>query len=470
MATYTDNYSLTKPTFAEVADIRTINGNMDTIDDIMHASQVSLAEAYDQTKTYSAGDVVMYEFLMYKCLATTTGNWDATKWERTTAAETGGGGSVDFDLYGEASGNPASFADGSESALVECETEIVPVQDLHGYDKPWAGGTGKNKLNDTLSSGSALGVDYTINSDGTISTSGVSTAVVQLIIPVTIPSGDYYFSGCVDGGSNSTYDIYVYDTTTDTRVKRWDGSTSSASCFDSDDYEQIKLDDTHTIAYRIRIRSGVDMNGKIFKPMICSGTASNPADFEPYENICPIIGYDEITINVSSTNDPSQGVDTTIQLGDTYYGGTLNVGKGELAVTYGYIASYNGETLTGEWLSDRDEYTIGGTPTTGAEVVYELATPITVQLTPTEIATLLGQNYISSDDTEDIDIVYVKASAFIKPNPSGEPDGYLSSIELSGEKFEIIKELPTFPTSDGNYKLKLYVSSGVPTLSWVSDT
>ena len=91
MATYTDNYSLTKPTFAEVADIRTINGNMDTIDDIMHASQVSLADAYDQTATYNTGDVVMYEFLMYKCKEdNVTGNWDATKWERTTAAETGG--------------------------------------------------------------------------------------------------------------------------------------------------------------------------------------------------------------------------------------------------------------------------------------------------------------------------------------------------------------------------------------------
>ena len=40
MATYTDNYNLTKPTLAEIADVRAMNGNMDTIDDIMHASQV----------------------------------------------------------------------------------------------------------------------------------------------------------------------------------------------------------------------------------------------------------------------------------------------------------------------------------------------------------------------------------------------------------------------------------------------
>lgn len=93
MANYTANYDLVKPTMAETADIRTINGNMDTIDDIMHASQVSLAPAYDQNETYNTGDIVMYEFLMYECLDDdVTGTWDATKWQRTTASKHGGGG------------------------------------------------------------------------------------------------------------------------------------------------------------------------------------------------------------------------------------------------------------------------------------------------------------------------------------------------------------------------------------------
>jgi len=93
MATYTDNYNLVKPTMAETADIRTINGNMDTIDDILHASQVSLAPAYDSSETYNTGDIVMYEFLMYECLDDdVTGTWDSTKWQRTTAGEHGGGG------------------------------------------------------------------------------------------------------------------------------------------------------------------------------------------------------------------------------------------------------------------------------------------------------------------------------------------------------------------------------------------
>lgn len=94
MATYTENYNLVKPTMAESADIRTINGNMDSVDNIMHATQVSLANAYDSSETYNTGDIVMYEFLMYECLEDeVTGAWDATKWQRTTAGEHGGGGS-----------------------------------------------------------------------------------------------------------------------------------------------------------------------------------------------------------------------------------------------------------------------------------------------------------------------------------------------------------------------------------------
>ena len=33
------------------------------------------------------------------------------------------------------------------SNLTSCTTTLQPVQDLHGYDYPWVGGAGKNKLN-----------------------------------------------------------------------------------------------------------------------------------------------------------------------------------------------------------------------------------------------------------------------------------------------------------------------------------
>lgn len=89
MATYTDNYNLTKPTFAESADIRTINGNMDKIDEVMHSSQVSIAEAYSNLETYKVGDMRMYEKLLYECITPidTPETWDPTKWKRAVAVD-----------------------------------------------------------------------------------------------------------------------------------------------------------------------------------------------------------------------------------------------------------------------------------------------------------------------------------------------------------------------------------------------
>lgn len=90
MANYTENYDLVKPTMAETADIRTINGNMDTVDTIMHDTQVSMADAFDSTASYAIRDLVMYEFKLYQCIHPHEGPWDADNWVRVNAAETGG--------------------------------------------------------------------------------------------------------------------------------------------------------------------------------------------------------------------------------------------------------------------------------------------------------------------------------------------------------------------------------------------
>lgn len=87
----------------------------------------------------------------------------------------------------------------------------------------------------------------------------------------------------------------------------------------------------------------------------------------------------------------------TLPFGQTVYGGALDWTTGVLTVTYAEIASYSGESLPGVWISDRDVYSQGATPTTGAQVVYELAQPQTIQLTPQEILALSGTNNIYAD-------------------------------------------------------------------------
>lgn len=95
---------------------------------------------------------------------------------------------------------------------------------------------------------------------------------------------------------------------------------------------------------------------------------------------------------------PYQGDTLNLQLPGTVYGGTVDTVTGEGEQTWGYIASYAGETLPGEWISDRDIYKAGATPSTGAQVVYKLAKlePFTAEGGQT-IPALPGTNTLLTD-------------------------------------------------------------------------
>lgn len=117
-------------------------------------------------------------------------------------------------------------------------------------------------------------------------------------------------------------------------------------------------------------------------------------------------GFDRAQLELGSTAttyEPYDGSTLSIPFHDssdnpiTVYGGTLDVTSGELTATHANIASYNGETINEPWISSMDVYSAGATPTTGAQVVYPLATPQTYQLTPAQVTTLLGQNNIFAD-------------------------------------------------------------------------
>lgn len=111
----------------------------------------------------------------------------------------------------------------------------------------------------------------------------------------------------------------------------------------------------------------------------------SPTDYEPYSSNTLICSWQSAA--------------------GTVYGGTLDVSTGKLTVTHENIASYAGETLPGSWLSSMDVYAEGATPTIGAQVVYQLASPVVYQLTPQEVTTLLGQNHIWAD-TGNVSVLY----------------------------------------------------------------
>ena len=138
---------------------------------------------------------------------------------------------------------------------------------------------------------------------------------------------------------------------------------------------------------------------------------ATPSDARYMKFYCAGTSYNhDICINISDpakngTYEPYAGQSVTVQLGQTVYGGTLNVTTGELTVETANIASYNGETIGEPWWSSMDEYVAGATPTTGAQVVYTLASPTTVSLTPAQLQLLTGTNVISTN-ADDLSVRY----------------------------------------------------------------
>ena len=109
-----------------------------------------------------------------------------------------------------------------------------------------------------------------------------------------------------------------------------------------------------------------------------------------------------LQIEASSASTPYEpyqpGTTATLTLPETIYGGTVDAVTGVGEKTWGYIASYNGESLPGEWISDRDVYASGTTPTAGAQVAYQLATPEPFQATGNQaLPAVAGLNTVYTD-------------------------------------------------------------------------
>lgn len=106
--------------------------------------------------------------------------------------------------------------------------------------------------------------------------------------------------------------------------------------------------------------------------------------------------------STATTYEPYNGQTYTIDLDGTRYGGEVDVVSG-IVTPAPYYASYNGEALTGEWISDRDKYEVGATPTIGAQVVNIGASGTPVSILPTAIKSLRGVNnvYANTGDIKD---------------------------------------------------------------------
>lgn len=183
-------------------------------------------------------------------------------------------------------------------SLKSLNVAIEPVQNLNGYDKPWVGGAGKNKLPYPYDSNSQTisGVTFTVNSDGTIKANGTATAEINFnllisksLASVGITSGTYTLNGCPSGGSSSTYRIQIRQNSS------WATDNGSGVNFTYNDSSPVND------LVRINILSGATVNNLTFKPMIRLASEAD-ATYEPYSNICPISGRTEVVAQRTGIN------------------------------------------------------------------------------------------------------------------------------------------------------------------------
>lgn len=367
-----------------------------------------------------------------------------------------------------ASGNPVVISDCAGGKARSLITEINAIQDLHGYDEPWAGGAGKNKLPMTVSAikaanttGTWTGNVYAI-SNGTfeiltdtannvtgIKANGTFNSTVTFLIDSTYKtlsdmfgSGDFKLSqGIINTWTSSSSGLALQKQEAGSNINiPVNGTEISFSATGTDHYRPM-----------LRFYSGELADNAVFLPMVRVSTES--ADFAPYSNICPISGRTAVVITRSDGDEISE--DFTIQLGTTVYGADINWDTGVITVndisitfdgsgdegwsrynqgsasayamqidnttgnsdtnvrpmtngasglnssdTYGNYDCFISTSHGANWIAGRRGIsTVEDWKTWLAsnpiQVCYKLATPTTLQLTPTMLEMLKGYNRVT---------------------------------------------------------------------------
>ena len=231
---------------------------------------------------------------------------------------------LDNEVNGDATVYPyadvITIEDAIPANLADCSVKIEPVQDLHGYDHPWVGGAGKNKLPLVLAdikanntTGTWNGNVYSINdgtitvntdSDGnvvSINANGTFSAVISFILwtkagtPYPFESTSYTMNGC-RGGSGSTYkqDVFYRKSGVDNVLLTALNGDATA------DFSVLNDETVSVVATRIVIYAGT-LTNQMFYPMLRLATETD-ATFAPYTNYCPITGHTEAVIYKHNQN------------------------------------------------------------------------------------------------------------------------------------------------------------------------
>lgn len=392
-----------------------------------------IVQYFDQSKSYAVGDYVQHEDGVYKF---TSAHTAGTVWNASEVVQTVLGNEVSdlksaindpvtgLDskapvIINSASGDIASFTDGADNMPVKQLTvNVEPIQSGSGDPSPdnVRPISGRTSAAVTRTGKNLLDVANATHNNYNIGR-----------IPNTLKEGaPYTFS--ITGTTDKRYRLYLAKS--DNPLNALVSLTAA--------YIQSGSSSTFTAP---------SMDGY---DLLCLVGSSNGAGNESFDNILPQLELG----STATAYEPYQGNTYTIQLGDTVYGGTLDVTGGKMVVdramvdlgtlTWGFDSNnaqfysngiagtsinWNNWTDTPPLVCSRykpiansqlasSDFCVGyaynskqlrvkdsgftdaasfKSAMSGVQLCYELAAPIEITLTPTQIDTLLGTNNIWSD-------------------------------------------------------------------------
>lgn len=400
-----------------------------------------IAPAYNTSTSYVVGDIINYHGKLYSCNAPCSGAFNIGYWNETSLTEILKDleNEIDYAQYeiGYADGELITIDNGaSEIPVKDLTLDIEAVQDLHGYSHPWAGGAGKNLWHIADTTYTHNGVTFTV-SNNIVTVNGTATggdAYISMSASGTLEANQSYtISGCPSGGTSTTYFL---------QQNYWGGSQQAGAQDFGNGRTFTPLNNTIYATY-IFIKEGTTVNNMVFKPMLEKG--STKSAYEPYANICPINGFDEVVTYVRGKNLWTGESSITVQNAS----GGFFIGFSTLAGSYKISIPKGTVYFKGHW---------GGSASAGQETRFYYADGTTVRAS---LNTLSPNSDFTLSATLEKDAV----GMFMYINNGGTLSNIMLTYEENAEYEQYNGQTYTIDLDGTRYGGTLDVTTGVLTLT-----
>lgn len=218
---------------------------------------------------------------------------------------------VNVDEDTSEAANPIFIETDAAQYAKKTHLTLEPVQDLHGYDHPWPAGGGKNLLDYGNVHSSIIGVTATYNLytgeyKVNFATGGQHQAVLSIANASSLAGKTVTFSYDSVSVSNSSrlsdwciFLLTYVNGTNETIIANINsGTTKSVTVSLDSSITEIRVLFRMSQSHTSEVQSG----DYVIWNKVQLELGSTATDYEPYSNICPITGLDEVEVRATGKN------------------------------------------------------------------------------------------------------------------------------------------------------------------------